>query len=59
MVEVAFKQGTEWFSFYDLFLVTVPTNYYPVCSAMLYIHKVNCVDTIFQNYGEYIQSLKT
>lgn len=59
MAEVAFKQGTEWFSFYNLLLESVPRYYYPVCSAMLYIHRLNCIDTIFQTYGEYPQSLKT
>lgn len=59
MAEVAFKQGTEWFSFYNLLLESVPRYYYPVCSAMLYIHRLNWIDTIFQTYGEYLQSLKT
>lgn len=32
---------------------------YSVCSVIVYIHSVKCVDTIFQNCGGHLQALKT
>lgn len=42
-----------------IFLETIPMYYYSVCSVIVYIHSVNCVDTIFQNCGGHLQALKT